>query len=117
MVTDPTGAAAANAQVELQANASAVSKTTRTGPAPFDRVPRGSYDVLVTFEGFQPDHVTFGDWRAGPHLDGRRRHMCISPTCVSLLARARTAFNARSTRASARVSSASGPIMRAWMAT
>jgi hypothetical protein len=56
VVVDPTSAVLPNGQVDLKTGSgvSGHMTTDTSGTFRFDRVPRGSYDVLVTFEGFQP---------------------------------------------------------------
>jgi hypothetical protein len=56
VVVDTTGAVLPDAQVDLKTGSGVSGHTTTDtlGAFRFDRVPRGSYDVLVTFEGFQP---------------------------------------------------------------
>jgi hypothetical protein len=72
VVIDPLGAVIPGAQVELTAGAAlAVAQTMMTdasGTFRFDRVMPGSYDVHVTFEGFEPKtvHVTVGSRAPSP---------------------------------------------------
>src|SRR5207253_5995117 len=57
VVVDTTGAVLPNAQVELETAAGAVVASTVTdasGNFRLDGVPPGRYDILVSFEGFQP---------------------------------------------------------------
>jgi hypothetical protein len=71
VVVDSTGAVLPSAQVDLKTGASVSGHTTTdtSGTFRFDRVPRGSYDVNVTFEGFEPTtvHVVV-DTRPPPSL-------------------------------------------------
>jgi hypothetical protein len=60
VVTDATGAVLPTAQIELKSATGATVEsavTDDTGTFRFDRVAAGRYDVLVTFEGFQPTTV------------------------------------------------------------
>jgi hypothetical protein len=59
-VIDPTGAVLLAAQIELKTvTGTLVNSTTadNAGAFRFDRVAPGQYDVVVTFEGFQPTTV------------------------------------------------------------
>jgi Carboxypeptidase regulatory-like domain len=60
VVVDPTGAVLPGAQVELKSAAADQNQSTATdavGVFRFDRVPQGRYDVVVSFEGFQPTTI------------------------------------------------------------
>lgn len=59
VVVDPTGAVLPNALIELKTTAGVVAQTTSDNSGAFriDRLGRGPYDVVVTFEGFQPTTV------------------------------------------------------------
>ena len=59
VVTDPTGAVLPSAHVEVKTATGVVAQTTTDSAGAFrvDRLPRGPYDVVVTFEGFQPTTV------------------------------------------------------------
>src|SRR5215469_3344375 len=70
VVLDPLGGVIPGAQVELSAGGHAPAATTTTnasGAFRFDRVKPGTYDVRVTFEGFEPKtvHVTVGSRAPG----------------------------------------------------
>jgi hypothetical protein len=71
VVADPTGAVLPRASIEVRTTTGVVAQTTTDASGAFkvDRLPRGSYDVVVTFEGFQPTtvHVVIGA-RAPPSL-------------------------------------------------
>src|SRR5262249_634733 len=56
VVADPTGAVLPTANVEVRTAAGVVAQTTTDNAGAFrvDRLPRGTYEVVVTFEGFQP---------------------------------------------------------------
>ncbi len=60
VVVDPTGGVLPNAHVELKSLTGEViqsAETDRTGTIRLERVPPGRYDLLVSFEGFQPTTV------------------------------------------------------------
>jgi outer membrane receptor protein involved in Fe transport len=74
VVTDPQGGVIPGAQVELtisnaaaSATAGATLVTEAAGAFRFDRVAPGSYDLRVSFEGFEPKtvHVTVGSRAPG----------------------------------------------------
>jgi hypothetical protein len=57
VAADPSGAVLPGAQVELKTAQGTTAQTTttdQTGTFRFEQVSPGRYDVLVTFEGFQP---------------------------------------------------------------
>ena len=71
LVVDTTGAVLPNAQVELKSAAGTTVQSTATdtrGAFRVDGVLPGRYDVLVTFEGFQPTtlHLTVGPRAPAP---------------------------------------------------
>jgi outer membrane receptor protein involved in Fe transport len=59
VVADPTGAVLPNASVEVHMPTGVVAQTTTDSAGRFkvDHLARGTYDVVVTFEGFQPTTV------------------------------------------------------------
>jgi len=59
VVVDPTGAILPNAQIEVKTTTGVAAQTTSNSAGAFqiDRLPRGSYDIVVTFEGFQTTTV------------------------------------------------------------
>ena len=71
VVVDITGAVLPNAQVQLKNATGATVQATvadESGAFRIDRVPPGRYDILVTFEGFQPTivHLTISNRGLAP---------------------------------------------------